>query len=70
MSDKEVMQIGNIIEYPRLDNSPNQPQYESDVYNIDEVVSQNKRHMGYNGKPGKIIATNINFSARKNNRKE
>ncbi|HWY33275.1 MAG TPA: hypothetical protein VNX68_01435 [Nitrosopumilaceae archaeon] len=70
MSDKEVLQIGNIIEYPRKSNSPNQPEYESDVYNIPEVEAQNKRHMGYNGKPGKIIATTINFSARKNNRKE
>ena len=70
MADKEVMQIGNIIEYPRRDNSPNQPEYESDVYSIPEVQAQNKRYMGLNGKPGKIIATNINFAARKNNRKE
>lgn len=70
MADKEVMQIGNIIEHPRRDHSPNQPEYQSDVYNIDEVERQNKRYMGYNGYKCKIIPTKINFSARKNNRKE
>ena len=70
MADKEVMQIGNIIEYPRKSYSPHQPEYESDVYNIPEVQAQNKRNMGLNGKPGKIIATNTNFACRANNRKE
>lgn len=70
MTNKDVFNIGNIIEYPRKDYSPNQPEYQSDVYNIPEVISQNKRHMGLNGKPNKIIDTNINFAARKNIRKE
>lgn len=70
MNDKEVMEIGNIIEYPRKPNSPNQPEYESDVYNIPEVQAQNKRHMVLNGKPNKIEVVKVNFSARKNIRKE
>jgi hypothetical protein len=70
MRKSYLEQIDDIIEYPRNDYSPNQPEYESDVYNIPEVQAQNKRHMGLNGKPNKIIATNINFSARENNRKE
>ena len=70
MSNKEIRQIDNIIECPRADYSPNQPEYESDVYNIPKVIAQNKKHMGLNGKPNKIIQTNINFAARKNNRKE
>lgn len=70
MADREVMQIGNIIEYPKRDNSPNQPEYESDVYSISEVQAQNRRNIGLNGRTGKIIVTNINFSNRSNNRKE
>jgi hypothetical protein len=70
MAEREIMQIKDIIEYPRKDYSPNQPCYESDVYDIPEVIAQNKRHMGLNGKPNEIIATKINFAARKNNRRE
>ncbi len=70
MANKEVMQIGNIIEYPRNANSSSQPEYESDVYNIPEVEAQNKRHMGLSGKPNKIHQVNVNFAARKNIRGE
>lgn len=65
-----VKQIKDIIEHPRRPYAPNEPQYLSDVCNIPEVEAQNKRHMGYNGKSNKIIQTDINFAARKNNRKE
>lgn len=70
MDRRYVEQIDNIIEYPRKDYSPDQPEYESDVYNIPKAIAQNKKHMGLNGKPNKIEVVNINFAARKNNRKE
>jgi hypothetical protein len=70
MAEKEILQINNIVEYPRKNYSPDQPQYVSDVCNIPEVEAQNKRHMGLNGKPNKIHQVDINFAARKNIRSE
>ncbi len=70
MSEKEIMELDNIIEYPRKPHNPLHPEYQRDVYNMDETIKQNKSHMGLNGKPNKIDVVNINFSARKNIRKE
>ena len=70
MSEKEIMELNNIIEYPRKAHNSRHPEYQRDVYNMDEAIAQNKRHMGLNGRPNRIIATNINFADRKNNRKE
>lgn len=70
MSEKEILELDNIIEHPRKPNNPRHPEYQRDVYNMDEVEANNKRHMGYNGKSNKIHQVDINFAARKNIRKE
>jgi hypothetical protein len=69
MSDStKTLQIKDIIEYPRKSYSPDQPCYESDVYDIPSVQRENRN----NGNPGKtgLEQVNINFAARKNIRKE
>lgn len=70
MSDKEVMELDDIIEYPRKPHNSRHPEYQRDVYNMDQVIANNKRYMGLNGKPNKIHQVDINFAARKNIRGE
>ena len=70
MPTKEIMELDNIIEYPRKPHNSRHPEYQRDVYNMDEAIAQNKRHMGLNGKPNEIHQVPINFAARKNIRKE
>lgn len=70
MSEKEILELDNIIEHPRKDHNPLHPEYQRDVYNMDEAIAQNKKYMGTHGRRNRIIATKINFADRKNNRKE
>lgn len=70
MSKKEIMELDNIIEYPRKPHNSRHPEYQRDVYNMDETIAQNKSHMGHNGTPNKIVVVNVNFAARNNIRKE
>ena len=68
-----IKQIRDIIEHPRKPHSPNQPEYESDVYNIDSVERENKRNLAsfnrLNDGTGPV-EVNVNFAARRNTRKE
>ena len=70
MSEKEILELDNIIEHPRKPDNSRHPEYQRDVYNMAEVEAQNKRHMGLNGRPNEIHQVDINFAARKNIRKE
>lgn len=70
MSEREIMELDNIIEYPRKPHNPLHPEYQRDVYNMDKSIAQNKRHMGLNGKPNKIHQVEVNFASRKNIRGE
>ena len=70
MSEKEILELDNIVEYPRKPSNSRHPEYQRDVYNMDEVEANNKRHMGLNGKPNQIHVVGTNFACRANNRKE
>ncbi len=70
MSEKEILELDNIVEYPRKPSNPRHPEYERDVYNMEQVEANNKRHMGLDGKPNKIHVVDTNFACRNNIRKE
>lgn len=62
-----------IIEYPRIDDSDNQPEYCSDVYDIRDVERNNIKNLHEFNKPKRgtcLHTVKENFADRKNTRSE